>query len=106
MTLDTKVCRDKYSGMLSWLTWENVKFRASVTALETASEIVLDRASRSAAIFKYEALSLVHMYIYACDVPATMPVVALKRKLCEHLFADDTVAGIPQAYVNQALYSW
>jgi hypothetical protein len=77
---------------------------AKEATLETASEIVLDRASRSAAIFKYEALSLVH--IYACDVPATMPVVALKRKLCEHLFADDTVAGIPQAYVNQALYSW
>ena len=31
-------------------------------------------------------LSLVH--IYTCDVPATMPMVALKRKLCEHLFAD------------------
>ncbi len=46
----------KFKRILSIPTGDNVAFNASVTALETASEIVLERLSRSAAIFEYGTL--------------------------------------------------
>ena len=41
----------KYVVILSILTGDNVAFNASLTALATACEMVLERVSRSAAIF-------------------------------------------------------
>ncbi len=66
----------KFKQILSIPTSDNVAFNASVTALETASEIVLERLSRSAAIFEYG--TLLALVTHAFFPPVSVVIIIYK----------------------------